>query len=83
MVGLPDLHLVLGPSNDIWKNLKKLCPSEMKFLENKLNIKKSEYQGRVNYEGNQVKKILDNIPIIQETAPPPFHPLVDAFSCYC
>ena len=52
----------------------------MKTLEKKFNIKKSEYQGKKNYEGNQLKKILDNIPIIQEIVPKEFHPLVDAFS---
>ena len=52
----------------------------MKTLEKKFNIQKSEYQGKKNYEGNQLKKILDNIPIIQEIVPKEFHPLIDAFS---
>lgn len=34
----------------------------------------------LNRKGNQIRKILDNIPIILETVPQEFHPLVDAFS---
>ena len=46
VVGLPELHLYLGPGNDNWKLLEKKCPEIMNLLQSKLNIQKSEYQGK-------------------------------------
>ena len=37
-------------------------------------------QQMLHFYSYQIKKILDNIPIIQATVPHEFHPLVDAFS---
>ena len=46
-------------------------------LQKKLNIMKSDYQGKQKFEGNQVQKILSNLTFIKEHVPTQFHDLVD------
>ena len=53
VAGLPELHLMLGPGNDMWNHLEKRCPEVMKNLQSELNILKSDYQGKQKFEGNQ------------------------------
>ena len=77
IVGLPDLHLVLGAGNDLWKHLETKCKPEMKAIESKLYILKSNYQGKQNFEGNALRKILDNLNLVEENVPQDFHDFVD------
>ena len=51
----------------------------MKQIESKLNILKSNYQGKQNFEGNQLKKILDNLILVEEIVPQEFNDFVDTF----
>ena len=74
---LPELHLMLGPGNDMWNHLEKRCPEVMKNLQSELNILKSDYQGKQKFEGNQVQKILNNLFIIKQHVPSEFHDIVD------
>ena len=75
---LPDLHLSLGAGNDIWNGLEKVCPEIMKELETKLGLQKTDYQGKKNFEGNGIKKILNNINLIEKEVPQEFSPFIDA-----
>ena len=51
----------------------------MKQIESKLNILKSNYQGKQNFEGNQLRKILDNLMLVEEIVPQEFNDFVDTF----
>ena len=74
---LPELHLMLGPGNDMWNHLEKRCPEVMKNLQSELNILKSDYQGKQKFEGNQVQKILNNLVFIKQHVPSEFRDIVD------
>ena len=65
----PPLHLILGSFNHVWKELLQLFPALTNF-QDELEVQTSNYQGKRNFEGNQIAKILDNLDklkdIIQE-----------------
>lgn len=50
----------------------------MKTLQSKLNILKSDYQGKQKFEGNQVQKILNNLSFIKEHVPSQFNDLKES-----
>ena len=54
-----NIHVNIGPVNDIIKSLKVRYPGIIKILE-QLHIQRSKYHG-CNFEGNQCKKIIKNI----------------------
>ena len=51
----------------------------MKQIESSLHILKSHYQGKQNFEGNQLRRLLDNLMLVEEIVPQEFNDFVDIF----
>ena len=67
----------MGAANNLWKCLEKKFP-DMENLAKKLHIVKSGYHGKT-YEGNEIKKILANIPKMRAMVPRKYQPFVKTF----
>ena len=84
----PELHLMLGPVNHLYDELNKVWPESEEWLRS-CNVKKADYHGG-KFEGNECRKLLDNVHKLTELCPADFSPYVDAFeklndvvhSCY-
>ena len=52
----PELHLMLGPLNNLLDEMSKVCPASEEWLHG-CHVKKSEYHGG-QFEGNDCRKLL-------------------------
>ena len=85
---VPELHLMLGHANTLFDEMSKVWPASGEWLHG-CYVKKSEYHGG-QFEGNDCKKLLKKIELLQELCPHEHHQFVDAFisfndvvtSCY-
>ena len=77
IVPSPELHLMLGPVNTLFDEMSKVWPGSEEWL-NGCHVKKSEYHGG-QFEGNDCRKLLRNVDMLQELCPHEYHQFVDAF----
>ena len=76
----PELHLMLGPVNTLYDELDKQwgeCEKWSKYL----NIKREEYHGG-KFNGNDSRKILNNIDSVEAMLPPKFHNFIKTFRAF-
>ena len=84
----PELHLMLGPVNHLYNELSKVWSHSERWL-NSCNVKKADYHGG-QFEGNECRKLLDNVHKLRELCPPQLRQYVETFdklndvvhSCY-
>ena len=71
MIPPPELHLLLGPVNHIYDEMNKVWPDSYRWLD-ACHVKKTEYQGG-KFEGNDCRKLLKNVQILNELCPQDFY----------
>ena len=65
----PELHLLIGPVNLLYQELNKVWQVGAEEWIRRLNIKREEYHGG-SFNGNDSRKLLKNIAILEELTPP-------------
>ena len=76
----PELHLLLGPTNHMYDELSKLWP-ESSVWSNSCYVHKTEYHGGC-FEGNDCRKLLKNVNLLQERCPDEFRMFANTFSLF-
>ena len=76
----PELHLLLGPVNHLFKGMEKVWSNSDDWLKSCF-IKKSDYHGGC-LEGNDYKKLLNNVHKLQELRHQKHQHFVTAFSSF-
>ena len=80
LVPPPELHLLLGPTNHMYDELNKCWPGSVAWSD-ACYVKKTEYHGG-SFEGNDCRKLLKNINLLQERCPEEFKMFAYAFSLF-
>ena len=80
LVPPPELHLLLGPVNTLNEALSKLWPPCEQWIQ-KLHIKRDEYHGGA-FNGNDCRKLIKNVSVLEDIPPPEFHGFVDTFKSF-
>ena len=76
----PELHLMLGPVNHMYKEMEKVWPNSESWL-NSCFIKKTEYHGG-GLEGNDCRKLLQNVKKLEDLCPQKHQKFPVAFSSF-
>ena len=72
---LPELHLHIGPVNTLYEEVSRRWDGIEEWI-NKLDVKREEYHGG-SFNGNDSRKLLKNIKILEDLAPPKFKRYID------
>ena len=73
----PELHLLIGPVNTLYDALFKVWPSCVEWI-NRLYIKREEYHGG-SFNGNDCRKLLKNIAVLEEISASSLSPQVPMY----
>ena len=76
----PQLHLLLGPLNVLYDELSKTWPQCEEWIKN-LHIKREEYHGGA-FNGNDSRKLLKNVSMLEEMVPEKLKGFVNAFRAF-
>ena len=68
LVPPPALHLLMGPVNTLYVQLLKISPDCGKWSQ-QLHLKREDYHGGL-FNGNNCRKLLKNLSILEGIAPP-------------
>ena len=76
----PELHLLIGPVNTIYDELSKVWPDCEEWIK-RLSIKREDYHGG-QFNGNDSRKLMKNISILEEFAPSKVNPFIETFKAF-
>ena len=76
----PELHLLLGPVNKMYDEMLEIWPQGEEW-SNRLYIKREEYHGG-HFNGNDSRKLLKNISVLKEIAPPTNKKVLDYIAAF-
>ena len=76
----PELHLLLGQTNQLYDELNKVWSGSEEWLQS-INVKKVDYHGGC-FEGNDCHKILKKIGSLEECCPDEYKNFSDTFRLF-
>ena len=80
LVPPPELHLLMGPVNTLYVQLLKISPDCERWSKH-LHLKREDYHGGL-FNGNDCRKLLKNVSILEEIAPPKSVEFVTTFKAF-
>ena len=76
----PELHLMLGPVNTLYDELDKQW-GECEKWSSRLHIKREQYHGG-QFNGNDSRKLLQNIDKLEEICPPQYEKFISTLKAF-
>lgn len=80
LVPPPELHLLIGPVNVLYDELSKVWPQCKQWIE-QLHVKREDYHGG-SFNGNDSRKLLKNIAMLEQIAPENVSGFVETFKAF-
>ena len=80
LVPPPELHLLMGSVNTLYGELLKISP-DCNGWSQQLHVKREEYHGGL-FNGNDSRKLLKNVRVLEEIAPPQARGFVNTFQAF-
>ena len=74
----PELHLMLGPVNQIYDELSNVWTDSNKWLQ-ACHVKQTDYHGG-KFEGNDCRKLLRKLDILRELCPQEYEQFIETFA---
>ena len=80
LVPPPELHLLMWSVNTLYGELLKISP-DFEGWSQQIHVKREEYHGGL-FNGNDSRKLLKNVRVLEEIAPPQARGFVDTFQAF-